>query len=169
MAGAGLLFGKNLFGQTAPSKVVILGIIGLGRMAHGHVNTFASNANCRIVAVCDVDTARMEYEKARIDKRYETNSTKMYRDFRDLLADASIDGVVIVTPDFWHAPMCILAAKAGKAIYCEKPLTFTVREGQAVIQAVRDSGVVFQTGSQQRSDQYFRRAAQSDGGRSRIW
>ncbi len=159
-AASTFLITRDLFSGISSNEVIQIGIIGLGRMAHGHVRSFGADERCRIVAVSDVDDARMRYQKERIDKMYGTDQTKTYKDFRNLLADKSIDAVVIVTPDHWHALMSVLAARAGKAIYCEKPLTFTVREGQAVVEAVRTRGVVFQTGSQQRSDVYFRRAAQ---------
>jgi predicted dehydrogenase len=86
----------------------------------------------------------------------------MYRDFRELLARPDIDAVCIATPDHWHAIASIEAAKAGKDIYCEKPMTRYIKEGRAVVEAVRRYGRVFQTGSQQRSeyDNYFSRAAE---------
>lgn len=168
-SAASLLLPRGLFGRassaTPPGSRINLGIIGLGKMASGHIAYFANDERCRIIAVCDVDDERINYQKADIARKYEKlhgekSDITGYKDFRELLANPSIDAVVIATPDHWHAIQAILAARAGKAVYCEKPMTFTVEEGQGVVDAVRANGVVFQTGSQQRSDSGFRRAVQ---------
>src|SRR6202007_1128639 len=85
-----------------------------------------------------------------------------YNDFRELLARKDIDAVVIATPDHWHAIPCILAARAGKHVYCEKPLTHDVAEGRRIVDEVKKSKVVFQTGSQQRTEfgGHFRKAVE---------
>ena len=167
LAGSFLLPRALRSQPAAPSRnsLLNLGIIGLGRMASSHIGAFANDARCRITAVCDVDDERLAYEKKNIAEKYrqaygEKTDVATHKDFRALLADPSIDAVVIATPDHWHALMSILAARAGKAIYCEKPMTFTVAEGRRVVDAARNAGVVFQTGSQQRSEASFRRAVQ---------
>jgi len=169
-AGSQLLITRGLFAQdkiSANSKINV-GVIGLGKMANGHIGGLITTSVCRVTAVCDVDDERVAYNKKRIEEHYTKQSgvsaegtVKGYKDFRELLADPSIDAVFVVTPDHWHAIISILAARAGKAVYCEKPLTFTVQEGAQVIKAVNENGVVFQTGSQQRSEASFRWLAQT--------
>ncbi|MDF9827283.1 putative dehydrogenase [Ereboglobus sp. PH5-5] len=165
-AGGALLLPRAVLARASSrNSLVNVGVIGLGRMASSHIRSFVNDERCRITAVCDVDDERIAYEKKNIASKYEQAygekiSVAGYKDFRALLANPTIDAVVIATPDHWHAIMSILAARAGKAIYCEKPMTFTIEEGQRVVDAVRASGVVFQTGSQQRSDSGFRRAVQ---------
>jgi predicted dehydrogenase len=110
----------------------------------------------QVVAVCDVD--RKFLENAR--ERAGLAESDAYGDFREVLARDDVDAVLIATPDHWHVPMSIAAAEAGKDVYCEKPLTLTVAEGRALVEAVRRCGVVLQTGSQQRSGLRFRQACE---------
>jgi predicted dehydrogenase len=110
-------------------------------------------------AVCDVDKQRLETAKARVEK--ETGrACAAYHDYRKLLEDKSIDAVLISTPDHWHALPALQACEAGKDVYCEKPLTLTVAEGQALVKAARRHKRIVQTGSQQRSDPKFRLACE---------
>ncbi len=168
-AGASFFLANGLFaqGKEAANSKINIGVIGLGKMAKGHIGNLLSYQLCRVTAICDVDDERLAYCKDFIEKGYEKklgtpqdNTVKTFKDFRKLLEDKSIDAVFIVTPDHWHAIISIMAARAGKAIYCEKPMTFTVEEGQQVVKAVKENGVVFQTGSQQRSESGFRWYAQ---------
>jgi predicted dehydrogenase len=114
----------------------------------------------QFAAVCDVRTDRREGGKQHVDQHYGTGDCAAYRDFRELLARDDIDAVYIATPDHWHALVTIAAAKAGKDIYCQKPLTHTVAEGRAVCEAVRRYGVVLQHGTQQRSEWSFQFGAE---------
>ncbi len=162
-----LIFKGSLFarGNVRPNSRCNLGVIGVGKMADGHLNGLADLPYCRVTALCDVDDKRLAFWSKKLVDKYERKNfahdkPKCYKDFRELLADPSIDAVYITTPDHWHAIISILAARAGKAIYCEKPMTFSVEEARKVTRAVQDAGVVFQVGSQQRSDEGFRRAAQ---------
>ena len=118
---------------------ITAGIIGLGGPAGG------GGGGTQLVAVCDV-------RQDKLDRHKDNTSVEQYRDFRELLERDDIDAVFIGTPDHWHAIPAIAAAKKGKDIYCEKPMSLTVREARAMASAVRRCGVVFQTGSQQRSD-----------------
>ncbi len=118
---------------------ITAGIIGLGGPAGG------GGGGTQTVAVCDV-------RQDKLDRHKNNTSVEQYRDFRELLERDDIDAVFIGTPDHWHAIPAIAAAKKGKDIYCEKPMSLTVREARAMASAVRRYGVVFQTGSQQRSD-----------------
>lgn len=167
MSGAGLVLASNMFARNCVSANgrVNLAVIGCGKMADGHIGGLIHNDQCRLVALCDVDSARMMYQKERIEKGYKQRGVafselKTYKDFRELLLNPEVDAVLIATPDHWHAIPAICAANAGKAVYCEKPLTFTIEEGRKVVNAVKRTGVVFQTGSQQRSTGFFRRAAE---------
>jgi len=118
---------------------ITTGIIGLGGPAGGGAG------GTQLLAVCDVREDKLRGYRRRKD-------VAIYGDFRELLARDDIDAVLIGTPDHWHALPAIAAAKAGKDIYCEKPMSLTIREARAMVNAVRRYGRVFQTGSQQRSE-----------------
>ncbi|MCK4293261.1 MAG: Gfo/Idh/MocA family oxidoreductase [Planctomycetes bacterium] len=167
-------------GNVAPSNRITMGSIGVGGMGTNNMRAFLSQGDVQVVAVCDVVKASNEYghwykngwqgpwfgrEPARkiVQDHYarKTQSGKFrgcdaYVDFREVIARDDIDAVCITTPDHWHAIPVIMAAKAGKAIYCEKPLSLTIAEGRAMATAVQRYGVVFQTGTQRRSNQQFR-------------
>lgn len=155
-------------GRRAASERLTLGFIGTGIQGRGLLGSFLSRADTQCVAVCDVDAKRREDAKRRIDEHYGKQAETGYRgaeayvDYREVLARADIDAVVIATPDHWHAIQIIAACKASKDIYCEKPLTLTLEEARRCMQAARDHGRVVQTGSQQRSeyDQKFIRAVE---------
>jgi len=117
------------------------GYIGIGRRSHGLMNLPLA---ARIVAFCDVHKGKAEKMAAR-------KKCRAYRDYRKMLEAADVDAVIIATPDHWHALPSIHACQADKDVYCEKPLTLTIREGRAMVRAVRKYKRVFQTGSQQRS------------------
>jgi myo-inositol 2-dehydrogenase/D-chiro-inositol 1-dehydrogenase len=161
---------STVFGQTAPSNTLNLGCIGVGRQGVGDMQELIYRGleiGARVVAVSDVDTHRMEDAQWLVDKIYASELDKntdkgcaAYKDFRKLLSKKDIDGVLIVTPDHWHAAHAIAAAKAGKDIYLEKPLTYSIPEGQALVKAVRENNIIFQVGSQQRSSVYFRMACE---------
>ena len=147
-----------------------MGFVGMGNNGCNWVLRFARDPRVQVVAVCDVnregpgywngESRGREYARRLVDEHYGSKSCAVYEDFRELLARPDIDAVYIGTPDHWHAYITIAAALAGKHIYCQKPLSLTVREGRAMATAVRESGVTFQTGSQQRSDKNFRRACE---------
>jgi predicted dehydrogenase len=121
----------------------------------------------QVVAVCDVDSKRVKHAQELVETHYGRQSTTgaykgcaTYKDFRNLLARDDIDAVLICTPDHWHALPAIAAAKAGKDIFLQKPLTLTIKEGRVLSDTVRRYGCVFQVGSQQRSDSRFRFACE---------
>jgi len=137
----------GLEGRTAPSNRVTLAAIGLGfgwPMFLRH--------DVQYVAVCDVRRERREQGKAAVDARQGGTGCRAYNDFREVLARQDIDAVYVATPDHWHALVTIAAARAGKHVYCQKPLTRTIAEGRAVVEAVRRQTIVFQHGTQQRHD-----------------
>ncbi|MDQ3815550.1 MAG: Gfo/Idh/MocA family oxidoreductase [Armatimonadota bacterium] len=148
--------GQN--GQAPANDRIGIGFIGLGGMGGGHFNGYLGHGRTRIVAVCDVNAATREQYRQRAEEKYP--GVAAYNDFRELLARDDIDAVVIATPDHWHAIISIEAAKAGKDIYCEKPLSLTIREAQEMRETARRHDVVFQTGSQQRSSREFRQACE---------
>src|SRR5262245_503127 len=144
-----------------------LGFIGMGTMNRGHLNHFLGQKEVQVLAVCDVDTTRRESAKNTVETRYAEQiksgtykGCAAYNDFHELIARKDIDAVVIATPDHWHAIPALEACKAKKDIYCEKPLTLTIGEAKALIDAVRKYERVFQTGSQQRSSREFRLACE---------
>jgi predicted dehydrogenase len=148
---------------------ITLGYVGVGTMGRGHLGGFLGRGDVQVVAVCDVVSDRRESAQKMVEKRYAAQQGKgeykgcdSLNDFRDLLARKDIDAVVIATPDHWHAIQCIQAARAGKHVYCEKPLTHDIAEGRAIVDEVKKAKVVFQTGSQQRSEfgGKFRQAAE---------
>lgn len=154
----------------APSDRVTLGFIGVGTMGRGHLGRFLGNDEVEVVAVCDVVQERLENAAAMVEKRYaeriksgEARGARKFGDFRELLALEGLDAVVIATPDHWHTIPCILAARAGKHIYCEKPLTHNIAEGRNLVDEISRAKVVFQTGSQQRSEfgGHFRKAVEA--------
>ncbi len=154
-------------GYIPPSDLVNLGFIGCGRQAGGLRNNFHMTGMVQIVAASEVygEKARLFVEKtnAMYAEKSATASysgVKMMKDFRELLAMKEIDAVVIATPDHWHAVMAIKALEAGKDVYCEKPLSLTIAEGRAMVNATRKNKRVFQTGSMQRSWPEFRQAVE---------
>jgi len=164
-------------GVVAPSNRVVMGCIGTGNQGTNDMKGFLRDNRVQIVAVCDVNrqsdgywdnrTGGREPAKRIVTEHYARASApgtyrgcRSYEDFRDVLARDDIDAVLIALPDHWHSISVIEAAKAGKDIYGEKPLSLTIAEGRAMSDAVHRYGRVFQTGSQQRSDHNFRRACE---------
>jgi len=169
-----------VFGAGAPSNRITMGCIGVGGMGTRDMRAFLNRGDVRILAVCDPVSASNEYghwyrqgwngnwfgrDSARkiVESHYSRQKRSgryrgcdAYADFRHIVARDDIDTVTVVTPDHWHAPISIAAAKSGKDIYCEKPLTLTIAEGRAMVRAVERYGVVLQTGSHNRSSAHAR-------------
>jgi len=168
--------GRN--GGMAPSERITMGFIGVGTQGGGHLfggawtyvtGGYAGRKDVQVVAVCDVWRDRREKASLRVDRHYAEiygkgnyRSCEAYGDFRGVLARSDVDAVLIATPAHWHTTMAILAARAGKDIYCEKPTAVTVRDSQAVLAAIRRYSRVYQAGTQQRSEYtgLFRRACE---------
>ncbi|TAN36893.1 MAG: Gfo/Idh/MocA family oxidoreductase [Verrucomicrobia bacterium] len=144
---------------TPPSSKLGMGFIGQGKMGRGLLGNFLGQ-DTRVLAVCDVDTNRRTLAKQQVDKFYGNSDCAAYNDFRELLARNDIDAVAIATPDHWHALITLAALRAGKDVYCEKPLTHNIHEAIAVMQAVDAHKRVLQTGSMQRSMKEFRVACE---------
>jgi myo-inositol 2-dehydrogenase/D-chiro-inositol 1-dehydrogenase len=156
-----------LRGADAPSNRITIGCIGVGRQGGGNMREFLGFKQAQIVAVCDVDSKRAQNAQKQVQDHYssqiKTGAYKgcvKYGDFRDLIARDDIDAVSVCTPDHWHALPAIAAAKAGKDIFIEKPLTLTIKEGRVLSDTVRRYGRVLQVGSQQRSEAQFRFACE---------
>lgn len=153
-------------GFLAPSDQITIGFIGLGKQSGGLRNQFLKN-DARVMAACDVDQPKMAVFSEAVNKFYADkadkgsyNGCEHYDDYRNLLNNKGIDAVVIATPDHWHSPIAIAAAKARKDIYCEKPLSLTIQEGRDMVKATRKYKRVFQTGNMQRSWKEFRQAVE---------
>jgi len=138
----------GLDGSTAPSNRIRIAAIGLGFAWP----MFLGRDDVRYVAVCDVRKERRDAGKAQVEAKQGAGTCSAYNDFRDVLARDDVDAVYVATPDHWHALITIAAAKAGKHVYCQKPLSRTIAEGRAVVDAVNRYGIVFQHGTQQRHD-----------------
>jgi predicted dehydrogenase len=144
-------------GTVAASERITLGMIGTGQ--HGremNIRMFLTYPDAQIVAVCDVDREQRELARKMVNDKYGNNDCAVYNDFREVLAREDIDAVMISTPDHWHVPIAIAAARAGKDIECEKP-TLTVEEGRALVETMQRYSRVFQWSTEDRSvDVYLR-------------
>jgi predicted dehydrogenase len=134
---------------------ISVGCIGVRNQGKGNLKRFR-DANCEIVAICDVDSEVRDAAAAEATKS--GRSAQLFGNYRKLLDQANIDAVVITTPDHWHALMTIHACQAGKDVYCEKPLSLTIAESRRMVAAAREHRRVVQTGSQQRSSEEFWKA-----------
>lgn len=150
-----------------PSDMISLGFIGCGKQGRILSNYFSATNEIRILALSEVYKDKtdlmLKTVKANQEKYKQAgnqNDIGVYTDYRELLSRKDIDAVVIATPDHWHAAMAVKAAEAGKDIYCEKPLSLTVKEGRAMVNATRKHNRIFQTGSMQRSWPEFRQAVE---------
>lgn len=159
---------SSVFGQQAPSNKIHVAQIGCGRIGHQMDMPGIIKQDCaRIVALCDLDSKRLEHAKNYVDGYYTKKSgsdkapgVKTFGDYRELLRAPGIDAVAISTPEHWHAELLIAAALAGKDVYVQKPLSMTLREGRAVSDTIRAQKRAFQIGSQQRSERQFRTACE---------
>jgi predicted dehydrogenase len=159
-SAAPLILPGRLFGQGAPSKKITVGCIGVGWQGGGNLTSLLNESDCQVVAVCDVDEKHLQEAVNLVNGKYGNKDCKAYKDFRELIARDDIDAVAISTPDHWHSIIAITAAKAGKDIFCEKPLSHTLGEGIAMVAAVTGKNLIWQTGSWQRSQATFRWAVQ---------
>lgn len=141
---------------TLPNEKINLGFIGVGGMGTGHVRSFLGYDDVNVVAVCDVRKEHRDRAKSLVDAKYGNSACATYNDFRELLARNDIDAIVQAAPDHWHVLIGIEAAKKGKAMYYEKPMSYTVKEAQVLREVINQHNTIFQLGTQQRSDERFR-------------
>lgn len=158
---------SSVLGQTSPGNRITIGCIGVGRMGMGDLKGIIRQNDVQIVAVCDVDSNRALHARQFVDDYYRTQSKssvnhgcRVNSDYRNLIESRDIDAVLISTPDHWHALGAITAAKAGKDIFLQKPMTYTLCEGRILCDTVKQYGNILQVGSQQRSDAKFRHACE---------
>ena len=165
-------------GARSPSERITMGFIGVGGQGTGHLlggawtyvpGGYSARRDVQVLGVCDAWKDRRENATRRVNENYAQilgkgtyRACEAYRDYRELLARTDIDAVLIASPIHWHGVMAVVAAQAGKDIYCEKPIAITIRESQAIKDAVTRYGRVFQAGTQQRSEYggKFRRACE---------
>lgn len=145
----------GLNGAVPPSERIVLGGIGVGRRGSFVLKWMLPEKDVQFVATCDVQKSRREAVKAIVDKHYGNSDCKLYADMHELLARKDIDAVLITTGDRWHAPASVMAMRAGKDVYSEKPSCMTIAEGQAVVDASKRYGRVYQTGTQRLSEANF--------------
>jgi predicted dehydrogenase len=140
-------------GTVAPSERIILGGIGLGGRGSGDLSSMLAEPDVQCVAVCDVRKSQCEAIKAMVDGKYGTKDCATYGDIRQFLAERTdVDAVLIATGDRWHAPASVMAMRAGKDVYCEKPSCLTMAQGRLVVETARNYGRVYQTGTQRLSE-----------------
>jgi hypothetical protein len=152
---------------TAPSNRITVGVIGVGTMGRGHFRMFAGYPDVQLLALSDVDQWRRDHSTQVLQQIYSDREPRgqfhgfqAYRDFRELVDRDDIDAVVVVTGERWHPAICVRAAQAGKDIYCEKPISLTIRQARTMADTIRRHQCVFQTGLQQRNSAEFQKAAE---------
>jgi predicted dehydrogenase len=150
---------RVLAGETAPSRKIQLGHIGVGGQGTALLRNFLTVTSAASVAVCDPFRERREYA-GQLVREGQKLEPKLYDDFRELLADKSIDAVVVATPDHWHVPVGLAAVRAGKDIYLEKPLGHSLAQNRAMFEAVRKHRRVFQYGTMQRAQEILKRGVE---------
>ncbi len=159
----------SLFGKSAPSNRLSIGLIGNGLIASHHVGILTARPeDCRIVATCDVVRSKALKMRDRLETAYgkqkesgtRARGVDVYALHEEVIARDDLDVIFVCTPDHWHAAVAAAAMRAGKDVYCEKPLTLTIREGRTLVNTARHYGRILQTGTQQRSNKSFRKAGE---------
>ena len=145
----------GLNGSVAPSERIVLGGIGIGNRGTYDLGCFLQQPDVQFVAVCDIKQKRRTAVKKMADQKYGNNNCEMYRDFRDLLDRDDIDAVLIATGPNWHSTAAMTAAKAGKDMYCEKPVTKNIKESLILADTMERTARVFQAGTQRRNLPHF--------------
>jgi predicted dehydrogenase len=154
----GSVFGRD--GKAPPSGKIVMGVVGWGGQGASDAGSLIGNDDCQFVAVCDVDKNRLQDGVNNINRHYGNTDCAAYHDYRELLARPDLDAVLLAVPDNWHGLVATEAARHGLDIYGEKPLARTIAEQQAIVKAVEKHKVIWQTGSWQRSQASFHKAAE---------
>jgi len=147
-------------GRPAPSERITMGVVGWGMQGPSNTENFMREADCQVVATCNIDKNHLKASANKINKKYENQDCKTYHDYREMMARTDIDAVMLAVPDHWHALIATEAARNKKDIYGEKPLARTIAEQQAIVKAVQTNKRIWQTGSWQRSERNFHYAAE---------
>jgi len=147
-------------GSIPPSDKIVIGCIGIGMQGSFNTKQFLGCDDARVIAICDIDKNNLEIGVNLVNEKYGNNDCLRYHDFREIIARDDIDVISIAVPDHWHAIGAIAAARAGKDIFGEKPLSHNFNEGLAICEAVKRYGRIWQTGSWQRSLHNFRFACE---------
>jgi len=166
---------RSVFGQNAPSNRVNLAIIGCGNQSRADLPGMLKQPDVQVIAVCDVNRGSHGYARPehflgrepaqqKVNEHYAAQTRSgsykgcdIYTDFREVLARPDVDAVMVILPDHWHALATVMACEAGKDVYCQKPLSLTIHDGQQMVAAVRKHNRILQTGSQYRSNPLVRR------------
>lgn len=156
LPGCATNFGRH----TKPSNRVHLGVIGWGMQGPGNTKSFLAESDCQVVAACDLDKNHLADAVNTINEHYQNKDCAAYHDYREIMARDDLDAVMIAVPDHWHELVATEAARRKLDIYGEKPLAKTIAEQQAIVRAVQKNKVIWQTGSWQRSQASFRKAAE---------
>ena len=154
----GCVLGRG--GKTAPSNKITMGVIGWGMQGPSNTQNFLAQEDCHVVAACDLDKNHLRDAVNTINDHYQTKDCTAYHDYREILARDDIDAVMIAVPDHWHELVETEAARRKKDVYGEKPLAHTVAEQQRIVHAVEKNKIIWQTGSWQRSEPTFHKAAE---------
>src|ERR1044071_2394340 len=151
---------SSIFGQNRPSNRITMGIVGWGMQGQENTRAFLGLEDCQVVAACDLDKNHLKRAVDTINKKYQNQDCAAYHDYRELFARKDVDTVMLAVPDHWHALVATEAARQKKDIYGEKPLAKTIAEQQAIVRAVQQNNIIWQTGSWRRSIAAYRRAAE---------
>jgi predicted dehydrogenase len=146
--------------RPAPSNRIVVGVVGWGMMGPGNTDGLMNQPDCQVVAACDLDKNHLKQAVDTVNNKYGNKDCKAYHDYRELMARTDLDAVMLAVPDHWHALLAVEAARNGKDIYGEKPLARTIAEQQAIVKAVQKNKRIWQTGSWQRSQENFHKAAE---------
>jgi predicted dehydrogenase len=147
-------------GKTPPSGKITMGVVGWGMQGPGNTRSFLVEDDCQVVAACDLDKNHLQAAVNTINEHYGNQDCAAYHDYHEMFARTDLDAVMIAIPDHWHALVATEAARRKLDIYGEKPLAKTVAEQQAIVRAVQKNKIIWQTGSWQRSQAPFRKAAE---------
>ncbi len=160
---AAAVFAASPFARAARSPAserITVGIIGWGMQGPNNTRGFLAQPDCQVVAACDLDPKKLAAAAGTINTHYGNTDCKAYHDYREMIARDDIDAIMIAIPDHWHAIVATEATRRKKDIYGEKPLAKTIAEQQAIVRAVEQSKIIWQTGSWQRSVANFHKAAE---------
>jgi predicted dehydrogenase len=146
--------------RPRPSNRINLGVVGWGMQGPGNTKSFLAEDDCQVIAACDLDTEHLQDAVDTINDHYENKDCKAYHDYREMMAREDLDAVMLAVPDHWHELVATEAARRKLDIYGEKPLAKTIAEQQNIVRAVEKNKIIWQTGSWQRSQANFHKAAE---------